>query len=99
MKRFIALLFIALCVISFTACYEGTQVNEFKVGDDVIEGFEIIEVLSSEIYCGHSYKLVDKNTGVIYLYQYQNIGHGQNSSMTILFDFDGKPLLDERYVK
>ena len=99
MKRFIALLLIALCMISFTACDEGTQVYEFKVGDDIIEGFEVIEVLSSEIYNGHAYKLVDKNTGVIYLYQYQNIGHGQNSIMTVLLDFDGKPLLDERYVR
>ncbi len=99
MKRFITLLCVALCMISFTACDEGTQAYNFKVGEDVIEGFEVIEVLSSEIYHGHAYKLVDKSTGVIYLYQYQNMGHGQNSSMTVLFDFDGKPLLDERYVK
>ena len=86
-------------MISFTACDEGTEAYDFKVGDDVIEGFEVIEVLSSEIYYGYAYKIVDKNTGVIYLYQYQSIAHGQNSSMTVLLDFDGKPLLDERYIK
>ena len=39
--------------------------------------------------------IVDKETGVQYLYAYWGYGGG----LTVLVDADGKPLLDPRYAK
>lgn len=64
---------------------------KLEVGDIIFEKFEIISIThhASETYSITSYEVIDTNSRVVYLCNFQNEGDGKTLAMTPLYNADG----------
>lgn len=93
MKKLIALFTVLCLCLILCACKQNTDEATELIGNSRFE----------QVYFEHYYYdtpnemytiiLVDKETGVMYLYAY----NGQRGGLTVMVDEDGKPLIWEGY--
>ena len=87
MKKLIALILIfCLCIIMICSCKQE--------GAEEIDGSRFIIVWSEQLYdsstdIDKARILVDKETGVMYLYVF----HNQKAGLVVMVDENGKPLI------
>lgn len=106
------IIYIMLCIIMcfvITGC-ESTDVNTPDInspipianldeGFEILEGYEVIEVLEKTTSNLYGYKIVDTETNVIYLLVYRYNSNASSFTITPLYTSDGKIMKNIQGVK
>lgn len=92
--------FLIVGLACFTGCVSEQNAYESEFSDVVSDDnnrFASVETSIDSPYIEDSYIFVDKETGIEYLYLFKKKGYGGGPAVTMLYNEDGTPKINENY--